>query len=78
MAKFKFELNRDGVKALLKSQEMQDVLSSYAEEVQGRAGGGYEHDTYMAGTRVIASVFTEDAKSFQDNLENNTLLRSLK
>ena len=71
--KFKFKLNAAGVKELLKSQEMEEIVGSYASDVAGRAGAGYETDTKTMGTRVIASVYTTDPECVRDNYENNTL-----
>ena len=76
MAKFKFELNREGVRALLQSKEMQDGLVQYAKSVQNRAGEGY--NVYVGRNRANVSVQTSNDKAVQDNLEKNTLLRSLK
>lgn len=76
MSKVRFELNKKGVGELLKSQEMKDVLSSYASDIQGRVGGSYQTDTMQMGTRAIASVFTEEPDEIQDNFDNNTLWRA--
>lgn len=76
MDNFKFELNRDGVRQLMQSSEMQAVLKTYATSIQNRAGEGY--DVYVGKTRANVSVRTRDDKAVQDNLEKNTLLRSLK
>lgn len=74
MSKTKFELNRAGVRDLMQSKEMQDVLAQYARQVQARAGDGY--DVFVGETRANVSVRTKEAE--QDNFENNTLLKSLK
>ena len=42
-----------------------------------RAGDGYATDVYQAGSRVIASVYTETEEAMKDNLENNTLLKAV-
>lgn len=76
--KFKFKLNAAGVKELLKSQEMEEIVGSYASDVAGRAGAGYETDTKTMGTRVIASVFTTDPECVRDNYENNTLWKAVR
>lgn len=76
MSKVRFELNKKGVGELLKSQEMKDVLSSYASDIQSRVGGSYQTDTMQMGTRAIASVFTEEPDEIQDNFDNNTLWRA--
>ena len=77
MSKVRIELNYAGVGELLRSSEMEEMLRETAQEVASRAGPGYEVDTYRAGTRVIASVFTDTDEAAQDNLDNNTLLKAV-
>lgn len=77
MANNRFELNRQGVSKLLKSAELQNVLAEQAAEIAGRAGDGYGSDTKMMGTRVIASVYTEDAETARADAENDTLLKAV-
>lgn len=74
----KVSVNYAGVGQLLKSKEMQDMLESRASEIKNRCGDGYETDTYIAGTRVIASVYTGDFDAMRDQKNNNTLLKALK
>lgn len=76
MADIKFELDREGVGRLLKSQEMQDALAHYAKSVKNRAGDGY--DIHVGKTRANVSVRTVNDEAVKDNLEKNTLLRSLR
>ena len=71
----KVELNHEAVGEMLKSSEMQELVKSYADEIAKRAGDGYASDTYNAGSRVIASAYTETEEAMEDNLENNTLLK---
>ena len=73
----KVELNHTAVGELLKSSEMQVLVKSYADEIAKRAGEGYASDTYNAGSRVIASAYTETEEAMEDNLENNTLLKAI-
>lgn len=79
MSSFKFELNQAGVRELLRSEEMQSVLESYASQVAKNAGPGFEPTTFVGKNRANVSVrviaATDQAE--QDNYENNTLLRSL-
>lgn len=77
MAKVKVKLNRSGIQALLKSSETEAVIKSEAERIASNAGRGYSTDTKQMPGRVIASAFTADADAMKDNLENNTLLRSI-
>ena len=73
----KVELNHEAVGEMLKSSEMQELIKSYADEIAKRAGEGYASDTYSAGSRVIASAYTETEEAMEDNLENNTLLKAM-
>ena len=76
--KFVFELNQDGVRQLLKSSEMKSVCQQHAQRIAGRAGTGYEVDTYTGSNRVNASVGTATAEAYRDNLKNNTLLKAVR
>ena len=77
MSKVKFELNRAGVRALLKSGEMANICKEHADRVRGAAGDGYEVTTYTGRNRVNASVHAETYEARKDNYENNTLLKAL-
>ena len=48
MSKVRFELDRAGVRALMRSPEMQAVLKARADTVKDRCGDGYE--AYVAAT----------------------------
>lgn len=78
MSKFKFVLNRSGVRDLLRSQEMQNVVEGYARGIKSRAGEGYEMDTHVGKNRVNSMVYADSFKAKRDNSINNTLLKSVK
>lgn len=63
---------------MLKSPEMVTALAAYGEQVAARAGDGYEMDTYIGKTRANARILTATKEAMNDNLENNTLLTSLR
>lgn len=78
MSKFKFELNRKGVSDLMKSEPMRNVLDSYANAVQKRAGNGYEAKVARPNkTRAGAVVMATTYQAKADNSRNNTLLKAL-
>lgn len=77
MSKVKFELDRGGVRELLRSQEALNVCKGEALSVQSRAGEGYEVTTYVGKNRVNASVHAETYEARKDNYDNNTLLKAL-
>lgn len=76
MSKVKFELNRAGVRELLRSQEAMSVCQEYANNIRNRAGDGYEVDTYVGTNRANASVYAATYEARKDNYENNTLLKA--
>lgn len=75
MSKVKIELNRAGVRALMRSPEMQAVLKDRADTVKDRCGEGYE--SYVAQTRAVAVVETVSQNAYDDNSANNTLLKAV-
>ena len=77
MGNVRIELNRAGVRELLKSAELEALLKEQADAIAGRCGDGYASDTQVIETRVIASVYTDTDEAMRDNLENNTILRAL-
>lgn len=78
MAKFRVELNSEGVREMLKSAEMAAICREHAQAIARRAGDGYSTSTYTGRTRVNASVATATEAAMQDNLKNNTLLKAVK
>lgn len=73
----KLELNREGVKELLKSDETLEMCREYAERVQLAAGDGYEMENRSYPERSGAAVFPVTEEAGMDNLRNNTLLKAL-
>jgi len=78
MSKVKFELNRKGVADLMKSAEMQEVLKKHATNIKNRAGTGYEQDVHVGKNRANARVWAESSQAKKDNMNNNTILKSVK
>lgn len=50
MSKTKIVLNRDGVRALMQSPEMQAILMEHASKMSS------ETESYVAGTRAVVKV----------------------
>ncbi len=78
MSNFKFELNRAGVRELLKSEEMKSICEEHARAVQSKCGTGYEVTTYTGKSRANASVHAETFEAKRENSKNNTLLKAVK
>lgn len=77
MSKVRFELDRGGVRELLRGPEATNVCKGFAEEVRSRAGEGYEVTTFVGMNRANASVHAESSEALKDCFENNTLLKAL-
>lgn len=69
----RFELNKQGVRELLQSQKMQDVLEYYAEGKAKEAGDGYATDVHVGKNRAYANIYPDTKEAYFDNLDNNTL-----
>lgn len=77
MSKFKFELNRAGVRELMRSDAMKDIVAGHAQNAQRRLGSGYDTDTYVGKNRVNAMVFADTEQAVNENSENNSLLKAV-
>ena len=80
MSKVKFELNKSGVRDLLKSAEAQSECMKYANAAFGRASAssdGYAVETRNYPERSGAAVRATTYEARKDNFENNTLLKAL-
>lgn len=78
MGNVTFKLNREGVRKLLKSQEMKNGLSKIAFSAKGRLGDGYSASYYIGKKRVVARVTAVSPKAIQENSETNSILKALK
>lgn len=67
MNSVKIVLNGGGIKSLLQSAEMQNILRSHANDIARTSGG--EVDVYVASTRAVAEVTGDDG--------NNGLLKAV-
>lgn len=78
MNNVKIELSYKGIGQLLKGAEMRQLMEKYGSETAERAGAGYAYRVHNTGQRQAVNVFPETYSASRDNLENNTLLRSVK
>lgn len=78
MGKVTIVLNREGVRDLLLSDEMQDICEEHAQIIKNRCGEGYEYDSYKGVKRVNAMVWTDTKEAMRDNAKNNTLTKAVR
>ena len=72
----KLVLRSDGIREMLKSQEILDVCVQYANQMGASLGDGYEVSEYTGTNRVNASVSAVSDAAKRDTLENNSLLKA--
>lgn len=77
MAKGRLVLDKNGVREMLKSAELQAECMQYASEIAGRAGTGYEAQTRSYPNRNAAAVVPVTDEAVRDILKNNTLLKAV-
>ena len=77
MAKVKIELQSNGIRKLMSSEEVIEALEEKAKLVKNIAGEGYDISRYSGLSRANVSVYADTKKARQDNIENNTLLKAL-
>lgn len=77
MSDFKFELNSNGVRELLKCPGIQEELKKRGQEVASRADGVWETKSGVGRVRANVKVVTNDKDTFYRNLKTNTLIKAL-
>jgi len=81
MSRIKFELNLDGLRELMKSSEMQEVLGEAGEVViangQSLSGEPYGKKIVTAKYVSICQVFPVGYAGYKDSIDNNTALKAL-
>jgi hypothetical protein len=71
------EVNDAGIRALLKSPEVQAMLKAKADRIAAAAGPGMEATSWTGRTRARASVITATAKARRAEATNRSLTRAI-
>ena len=78
MSRARVKLIRSGVRELLCSQEAADLVSRLGRDHARRAGPGYAAAApHKTGQRQAVNVYAETDEARRDNLEHNTLLKTM-
>lgn len=77
MSDIKVVLNSEGVRNMLKSQEMLGICKEYANNALSKLGPGYEVTSMVGKNRCNASVAAVTQKAKKENLKNNTILKAV-
>lgn len=78
MAKLKIELNENGVRELLRSNELKSICTQLATKTQSSLGEGYEVTSYTGKNRVNASIRATTRKTIKEAKENYSIMKALK
>lgn len=70
-------MNRAGVRELLRSKEMGEVIKEQATKITRRAGNGYGMRHKVGKNRQIYTVYTDTIDAVKDNMDHNTLLKAV-
>lgn len=77
MSRTKFRFKLAGLNTLMRSGEMQSILTAAAKQIAAAAGDGYEAETARPLTyAAIASAYAGAYDAKLDNSEHNTLLKA--
>lgn len=76
-SKIEVKLNREGVRELLLSSEMEQICKGYADKAVRALGDGYEADTFKGRNRVNASVSAVTSSAISENSETNTVIKAV-
>ena len=75
--KVEFVIHKNGVKDLLKSQEVQDVLATKAAGITARAGDGFTSGVRVGGDRARAYVLPETYVARRRQAKHHLLERAV-
>lgn len=76
----KVELNHDGFREILESDEVRSLVMGAAEEIRARCGDGYESEAFHAGFgegRWAAVVRAATYEARADESENKTIEKAV-
>ena len=74
---FKFELDRAGVRELLKSSEISGACEEVAAAAYAQLGDGYVMEPRNYPERSGYAIYPESREAEKDNLDNNSLLKAV-
>ena len=77
-SKIRIELNREGVRQLLRSPEMEQICLDHANGALRRLGEGYSVSSMVGKNRVNAEISADTREARAENARNNTILKALK
>lgn len=78
MSNVKVVLNSDGVREMLRSEQMLEMCKEYANNALKNLGEGYEVTSMVGKNRCNAQVEAVSAKAKKENMKQNTILKAVR
>ena len=72
-----FELNKEGVRDLMRSKEMQSLLHDIGATAYSSLGDGYEMTERVGKNRANVQIAAETFRARHENAKTNSILKSL-
>ncbi len=70
-------LEGDGIRQLLRSDEVIECLNEHADNIIGRCEGNYQKSEYVGRNRANVSIYTDDEHTYWKNIHTNELINAL-
>lgn len=77
MAKYKVVINKQGIKDLMRSAEINNICSACADRVVSSAGEGFEKRLYVGDNRLSYTIVPTSIEASKKNLKHNILAKAL-
>lgn len=79
MDKVRIELNQEGIRELLKSDEVSEFLQKKADAIIKKCPkGNYDTKRFIGTKKGTVLITTHDEKTFYRNMNNNEIIKALK
>ena len=71
------KLNRQAVRELLRSTEMENICREHANRALSMLGDGYEASSMKGKNRANSEVAAVSSKARKENASNNTIMKAV-
>lgn len=77
MSDFEFELDQAGIRELMQSGEMLEIVTEYGNRILAQCGEGYEIKAGVGETRAGVIVHPTNPHAYYSNRKHHTLQKAL-
>lgn len=73
----KLELNSEGIREMLRSEEMKQICKEHTDKAAEALGDGYESEGYTGKNRVNARLNAVTWKAFNGDKKDNRMIKAV-